>query len=384
MGTDYGEQQQLLRDDGAADRLRRRNQFNVMQLGAIFCMLFTAFSVVQNLETKLNGNLGLISLSTLYGCFTLGGFVAGFVVQKLGERVTLFIGATAYVAYVAANIEPEIYWLLPASAYLGFGAAILWAAQGSYVAKCSTKETLGANSGLFFAFFMMNNVIGNLAAGGLLLSGRNMHFLFWVLLSIGGCANLLFLTLRKPSELVVTDTTSVVEKKAASLSEIFMLFREPKMLLMIPALLYSGFSQSFFLSRLPQQMPIEGGWIGWIMAFFGLADTLGSVIFGRLSDRVGKKPVLIIASLCTIGGCVMAGAYLDPQRAGYTTSAIWPFFIIMGLLGLRYRLSFDVTLGYFVVRLASHFPFAIDTMAAFDLSVSLPPTSGVCPFILNT
>jgi len=47
-------------------------------------------------------------------------------------RFSLVIGGAAYTSYVAANIYPSPYVLLPCSAIIGIGAAILWNAQGVY------------------------------------------------------------------------------------------------------------------------------------------------------------------------------------------------------------------------------------------------------------
>jgi hypothetical protein len=55
------------------------------------------------------------------------------------------------------------------------------------------------------------------------------------------------------------------------------MFREPKMLLMMITLIYSGFSQSFFFSKFPQKVKEEHdlSMVAFVMASFGLADTLG-------------------------------------------------------------------------------------------------------------
>ena len=52
------------------------------------------------------------------------------------------------MVYVAASIKPEYYTLLSASALLGIGAAIIWVAQGSMLARSSTEETIGLYSGV--------------------------------------------------------------------------------------------------------------------------------------------------------------------------------------------------------------------------------------------
>lgn len=385
MGLERREERRPLVYDSLSEEndIRRANLFNVIFLGCVFCLLFIAFSVVQILEAKVNADLGRISLSVLYGVFTVSGFIAGFVVQKAGERIALVVGSSSYVAYIAANVYPEYYTLLPTAAYLGFGASILWAAQGAYLAKSSDKDTLGYYSGVFFACFMASNVIGNIISGLLIYYDKSVHFLFYVLLGIAGVAMLLFLLLRKPRRRAdPEDEEEDDSKKKASLKEIFLLFKEPKMLLMIPALIYSGFSQSFFNSAVPAMMPLTHGWLFFLMAFFGLADTLSSIVLGRLSDKIGKKPVIALATLCTAAGCAVAWVFFAP---GITTwhddGAIWPFFIIMGLFGISdagYNTQLYAVLGHFEPkRLEAAYAFlkmfqAGSTAIAFAYTLYLP------------
>jgi MFS family permease len=46
----------------------------------------------------------------------------------------------------------------------GFGAGILWTAQGEYVTECATEETKGFYFSYFFIIFMISQIIGNLVA----------------------------------------------------------------------------------------------------------------------------------------------------------------------------------------------------------------------------
>lgn len=46
------------------------------------------------------------------------------------KRLSLVVGGTSYAIFLAANLYPEPYVILPASALNGFGAAILWNAEG--------------------------------------------------------------------------------------------------------------------------------------------------------------------------------------------------------------------------------------------------------------
>jgi len=66
-----------------------------------------------------------------------------------------------YLGFILAMIDPVWYILLPASAFVGLGAGLLWIGQGAYLAYLSanyaadhllpTKATMGHFNGIFFA-----------------------------------------------------------------------------------------------------------------------------------------------------------------------------------------------------------------------------------------
>ena len=57
--------------------------------------------------------------------------------------------------------------------------------------------------------------------------------------------------------------------------------------------MYSGLSQSFFFGGFPPRMGKH--LIGYVMASFGAAEVIGSVVGGRISDKIGRRPVVIVA-----------------------------------------------------------------------------------------
>jgi len=234
----------------------------------------------------------------------------------------LFLGALGYVIYLASNLYPRYYTLIPGAAIIGFGAAVLWTAQGAFMAKCSTESTLGFHSGVFFGLFQLNAIIGNLMAALVLFLGKGISLVFWILFVCGCVADFLFLFLKNPPPKVIMKD----DKGSINIGETLVMFTEPKMLLMTVVLIYSGFSQSFFYSRFPQSIPLS--YLGFVMATFGAADTLGSVVMGRLSDKIVKKPVLIFATIC---GC---GAYAMTYILHLEEFGIYIFFVIAVLLGL--------------------------------------------------
>ena len=101
------------------------------------------------------GDLGFYSLGVLYFVFAFSCFIATPIVNKCGERFAATIGSFCYFLYVAsfmlasASIKyPEKaadLWILDkglieatiyiTAAFNGFGAAILWVAQGKYISR---------------------------------------------------------------------------------------------------------------------------------------------------------------------------------------------------------------------------------------------------------
>jgi len=91
----------------------------------------------------------------LYMVFGFSCFVSLPVVKKLGPRACLVMGALCYTFYVSTFILPAFKSELPqsksfilnrnfiitlvlfAAAVNGFGASILWVAQGQYLATCA-------------------------------------------------------------------------------------------------------------------------------------------------------------------------------------------------------------------------------------------------------
>ncbi|CAF3868862.1 unnamed protein product [Rotaria magnacalcarata] len=58
----------------------------------------------------------------------------------------MFIGASAYFFYVLSFLSPMIWSFYLTSVLLGVGAAILWTAEGAYLAANSDEHTTSRNT----------------------------------------------------------------------------------------------------------------------------------------------------------------------------------------------------------------------------------------------
>ena len=158
------------------------------------------------------GNLGFYSLAVLYCVFGFSSFVATPIVNKCGERLSMFAGALCYTFYIASFIlaaTPTQYpdtsmsktlisvVILIAAAINGFGASILWVAQGKYISMCASNENKGSYNGIFWAFFMSSQVFGNLM-GAFVLGNLTKFTFYCVMTALCIAASFFFLLLSKP------------------------------------------------------------------------------------------------------------------------------------------------------------------------------------------
>lgn len=117
----------------------------------------------------------------------------------------LFSKESVYIASLVKIIVPLVY---ATSVVIGFGAAILWVAQGAFLTKCSDESTRGRNSGIFWGIFQLSGtsgynvrsncsgIIGNFSAYFILDFNEPPSVLFLVLTVCGICGVIVLLILR--------------------------------------------------------------------------------------------------------------------------------------------------------------------------------------------
>eukprot|EP00013_Stygamoeba_regulata_P019786 CAMPEP_0177659492 /NCGR_PEP_ID=MMETSP0447-20121125/17474_1 /TAXON_ID=0 /ORGANISM="Stygamoeba regulata, Strain BSH-02190019" /LENGTH=712 /DNA_ID=CAMNT_0019164371 /DNA_START=64 /DNA_END=2199 /DNA_ORIENTATION=+ len=306
---------------------------NVVLLGLSFLFVFTAFSVAQGFATTLVGRLGSISLGLLYLCFSVTNLFGSYLVNRLGHRWSLVIGGGTYAIYVACNIYIKAYILLPASALIGMGAAVIWTAQGAYLSDNSSVTTLGLFSGVFWFIFQCNYVIGPLTAAQLINDNVPQSILYSVLTVVCILGVLSFFALS------YSDRSSV---RVLHPLDQLRLFGDSRIQHMLCMMIFSGITQSYYFGVFPQQ--VGKYTLGYILTTFGVSDAISSMIAGKASDVIGRKPVIIFGSVvCFIGMALdwMADSYTD---------RIYMYFIIAVLFGMSdacYNTQIYAVLGHF-------------------------------------
>lgn len=328
-------------------------------LSVSFLFVFLAYSATQNLESSVNadGNLGSVSLGVLYLSLTICSVVAPYPVKWLGSKKGILLGLSGYWIFIVANLFPSWYTMIPASLFLGFTAALLWVAEGTYITcaaknyaaetKTADENAIGNFNGVFWGYFASNQVIGNLLSLLILRSGKgadtsstNSDYPTWpLLLTFLGCmlvGTCLAGFLRPQMDLSRQMQTS--KKKSTVLdflNSAFVILLDKKLLLLLPLLVYSGLQQAFIWGDFTEYIvtPVLGvSLIGGVMAAFGAADAGSSLLAGRLSAGISSAANVLcfgsVAQLLVLVWLFVKQSY-ESDLGGYVT--IFGQAIIWGL-----------------------------------------------------
>lgn len=321
---------------------------DVYILSSAFLLIFLAYGAAQNLESTINteGNLGTISLGILYLSFMFCSIFASLVVRKLGSKNALILGTTGYWLFVAANLMPNWYTMVPASLYLGFAASIIWVGQGTYLTSAARSHAndhilneaviIGKFNGVFWGMFASHQFVGNLITLALMrdeeggsTSGTTVLFLVFVCTVTLGAVLMCFLSKRAGKEEARQQDSSAssVSSVATLLKSIITLLQDIRMLLIIPLIAYSGLQQAFvwaeFTKYIVQPTMGESG-VGGAMAVYGVFDAICSLVAGHFT--FGLSSISIIVS----GGALVQGAVLVWILLAHSVTA--------GALGILYPL----------------------------------------------
>merc|ERR1711865_904264 len=202
--------QKNLQMAGQAPSWRTSPLIQIVIMGALFMFVFISFSTIQVFSGKLYGEqLGSNDNLVLYLVFALGCFFSPSITTKLGCKLTMFLGIVGYAAMVVAGLIyfettdkadrddtccSGMQWVvIGGNALCGFGAAILWTAQGRMILEYTNDENRGFLFGIFWAFFQAAALIGGVLAlvyfneAGDDADLTPLYFVFLGCILLGGC-----------------------------------------------------------------------------------------------------------------------------------------------------------------------------------------------------
>lgn len=202
--------------------------------------------------------------------------------------------------------------ILVAAVINGFGAAILWVAQGQYISRCANDKNKGEYNSIFWALFMCSGVVGNLM-GAFVVANVKQSTFYTVLTAFCIISSLFFLLLKEPipypilpeevndlgfSGSIRDHKISEIEVKTTvneDLKETLQLMFSPRMLKIVPFMMWTAISTAVyagvFVPLMTDTMPQNPKSLDWdeqtrqrncllALVGLGLGEILGSLVLG--------------------------------------------------------------------------------------------------------
>ncbi|MEV5839724.1 MFS transporter [Nocardia sp. NPDC052112] len=254
--------------------------------------------------------VGVAAASAIVSAFALMRLlfapVSGRLVQRLGER-SVYLGGLLIVAVsTGASAFAQSYWqLLVLRSAGGVGSTMFTVSSLALVIRMSPPAQRGRVSGLWSTSFLIGSVSGPLVGGALAGLGLRAPFLIYAAALLLATAvvhvNLRHSTLAAPEP--------VGELRLVS-------FREGLARSEYRAVLLSNFANgaAVFGVRMAlvpllvvEVLHQKPGMAGVTLTMFAAGNVAVLFASGRLSDRFGRKPFLIIGSLICAAGTAGLG-----------------------------------------------------------------------------
>ncbi|XP_050175210.1 UNC93-like protein MFSD11 [Myiozetetes cayanensis] len=307
--------------------------FNIIILGVSFMFIFTAFqtcgNIAQTVITNLNNTdfhgSGYTSMSIIYGVLSASNLISPSVVAIVGPQFSMVVSGIFYSLYIAVFIQPTTWAFYTASVFIGIAAAVLWTAQGNCLTVNSDENTIGRNSGVFWALLQFSLFFGNLYIyfawrGKTHISESDRRTVFIALTVISLVGTVLFFLIRKQEDTKAPgdeDSTNEIlgesssarikmMRAVAAFKKSITLSFTKEMLLLSVTTAYTGLELTFFsgvygtcIGAVNRFGSEEKSLIGLSGIFIGVGEILGGGIFGLLSknSRFGRNPVVMLGIL---------------------------------------------------------------------------------------
>lgn len=298
-----------------------RNLYNIVLLGICFMLVFAAFQTMGNIEKIILDSIkfddpsftanGYVSLSIIYTVFSLSNWLVPSVITILGPKTSLFIGGIAYVFFITMFLIPKTWLVYTSSAILGFGAALIWTAQGHFLTINSNSDTISRNTGIFWTLLQLSMFFGNTLVfikfyGLEKIDLETRRLIFWVLSCFASFGVLCMLGLKKINVVEPEDTRSNLVLSKTALEKSLKLFSTKKMMLLSVTSIYTGIELSFYSGVYGTCVSYTSSFgkdakklVGLSGILVGAGEVLGGAIFGLMGKRIkySRAKIFFIGAL---------------------------------------------------------------------------------------
>jgi SHS family lactate transporter-like MFS transporter len=217
----------------------------------------------------------------------LGAVIFGLLADRYGRRVPLMINVVYFsLVEVLCGFSTGFTFFLVMRALYGIGMGGEWGVGASLAMEAAPKRWRGVLSGVLQSGYSVGYLLAAVAAR-VVLPALGWRWMFW----IGGIPALLALYITKR----VPESEAWKQHRAPSTGAVLRLaFGEWKRLLylvvlMVFMLFLSHGTQDLYPNFLSSEHHISPGTVADIAIFYNVGAILGSIVFGALSERFGRR-----------------------------------------------------------------------------------------------
>lgn len=255
-------------------------------------------------------------LVTVYGVlFAVSALFLGSVSSVFGKKRSIMLALAAFsVTTVCTGLAPNFAVMMLFRGVSGVAAAVVQSLNWSILADAIPYERRGRASGWVMQAGTLA-LLGGVPLGGLLAGAFSWRFIFF---SVGALALVILVVLQGSLSSRETPAASgrLVQNTGAALKSL-VTRSKPRRALALSMLIWVamfGF-YTYLGSFLASAFRLSDSQIGQATLALGLGYAVGGQVGGRLSDRVGREPVIVGGIL------IMIVAFLAMPLSGGVPSA---------------------------------------------------------------
>jgi MFS family permease len=285
----------------------------------------SSLPIISPYAKSLGASVALIGIIVgAYSVLNLAGNLgAGLWIDRVGRKTPLIVGLI--VAGIALMFYPFVrdpYALLGLRAMHGLGAALLSPASLAYIGDAAKTGARARAMALYGAAIGLTSMVAPPFAG--LMRDRFGYASVFVIV-----AAMMFLV-AVPAYVLVGES---FQRETTQSPSVWRLLRNRRLLLSYVSgfcLLFSLGALIVFLPLIGQEMGVSSARVGMWFAGFGVAAVIIQLALGRLSDRIGREPVI------ALGFVVIAAAlFALPMTRGWET-----MLSVMAVYGIGFGILF--------------------------------------------
>ena len=310
-----------------------RNQFNAFAASFMGWTLdaygfFVVVFLVGKLATTFHVGKGLIivTLTAMLAARPVGAFVFGLLTDRYGRRAVLLLNVSYFILMeLLLGFASSYRFFLIAGAIYGMGFGGMWGVGASLSMEAVPRRWRGLLSGVLQSGYSVGYIIAALAAR-FVLPALGWRWMFWVgsilglvtfLVSLGAPESEAWKQHRAPSMGAVLRIVGQEWKQFAYL--VFM---------MVFMMFLSHGTQDLYPDFLRSTHGASNSAVAYIAILFNIGAILGSILFGALSQRLGRR-------FAMVGALVLAIAVIPWWAFGGTlaTLTVGAFLMQVGVQG---------------------------------------------------